>query len=108
MSKVFIYLAIPPPGMKTVSPSSPVPRPDEDPSIIYSNNIQKYTKTNFLEAYPFESFNDLKMLFENTTKRQLGLPSENLAWRKILGLTVTVRKQNYYFNFMTNKAKNTP
>jgi hypothetical protein len=86
MPKVFIYLAIPPPGMKTVSPSSPVPRPDEDPSIIYSNNIQQYTKTNFLEAYPFESFNDLKMLFENTTKRQLGLPSENLAWRKILGL----------------------
>jgi hypothetical protein len=49
-----IYLAIPPPGMKTVSPSSPVPRPEEDTRDVLNK---------------FESSNNLKMLFDNLTKK---------------------------------------
>jgi hypothetical protein len=44
-----IYLAIPPPGMKTVSPSSPVLRPEEDTRDVFNK---------------FEISNNLKKLFE--------------------------------------------
>jgi hypothetical protein len=48
-----IYLAIPPPGIKTVSPSSPVPSPEEDTRDVFNK---------------FESSNNLKILFENLKK----------------------------------------
>jgi hypothetical protein len=68
-----IYLAIPPPGMKTVSPSSPVPRPEEDTRDVFNK---------------FESSNNLNKLFENPKKRRLGLASQifslTFPWRKIL------------------------
>jgi hypothetical protein len=68
--------------MKTVSPSSPVPRPEEDTRDVFNK---------------FESSNNLKMLFENLTKTGgLGLPSEvfpsAFSWRKI-----PARKQNNSF-----------
>ncbi len=87
-----IYLAIPPPGMKTVSPSSPVPRP-EDTRDVFNK---------------FEISNNLKKLFEKWNLKKAAWAGKSNFFFDIC-TEKNYRKETNWFlvSFMIKKGKTT-